>query len=754
MAAPGPVHHRESTAVARSRRRVTVHADGNAAIDSSTQFSSSIPSGTSIPMSILSHSTQYDIESGSITTTTTTTAAAAAAAAATTTAATATIPVTGAARTVPNIVVKKEVKGHAIKSATVSFVRRFCCIFSGIVAMCIFILLLHFVALLILPRKSPTVSLSTSGTSDPATTTATAPETTTTTTATTPETTATTTATTAPLQTDDSLSTRTARLQEPEIVVSGSSDKPTSIRIVSFNLWNNMFRWPVRKDFMAQMIQESNADVVALQEVVKYMQYAFFEPAGTMYHQMYELLELLPDFQYFAYIPETNLAGALETHNTINLEKAISGEINWKKGIPAKQRRAGNPLLWEEGLAILSRYPLEDISFRRFDPPPKLPKKVKATLPKKHNNNNNNNSNKKSSAHQRPQRVPSAHGRKLLGVKQKPTPKGKTKKPKKKQTQPYDKIPRVALHARVLVPVTAAAADESESVAMDLFITHLSYDKRLQCRQAVELSNFAAETSSKESLRVLTGDLNVYNDYEWPITVFGLEVNKKTLTDPANTNHTNPCIAARADLVDAAHVYTDAAASNPVFTFSNLPSPGLESRPDRLLASSSLSQWEIGKMHAMTTSGGSEYLAAYYWQVLLRRLHIVTAAVDAIRKAADDPDADKRLKRVKLSCQHFCAPHAFCICGVCVSKNANFTQTVPPSAQHHEDAVVYKSEFERVAKTLADFPTIRKMPPTCARMGKPSLESFRRVVESAIKEEFFPSDHTMLTVDIPLIKTK
>jgi len=116
---------------------------------------------------------------------------------------------------------------------------------------------------------------------------------------------------------------------------------------------------------------------------------------------------------------------------------------------------------------------------------------------------------------------------------------------------------------------------------IEVFVTHFSYERTAQCKNAAELAAFIQQnTHSKSPPQIVLADFNVHNDSLWVID--------SLLRTSLNNNH--PCREASpklalgsTPLIDTwRHLNPDASEISG-YTFSNMPWPGMVSRPDRIL---------------------------------------------------------------------------------------------------------------------------------------------------------------------------
>lgn len=122
------------------------------------------------------------------------------------------------------------------------------------------------------------------------------------------------------------LNTSTARP-----TATSGDDGGQQLTLVSYNLWNVMFHFDIRKYAIADMIRSTDADIIGLQEVRQYV--------ADGHSQVDELQTLLPEYPYTAYQWSSS-----EDHSNNDPLPA---------GAPPRSH-------YREGVAIMSRYPLVD----------------------------------------------------------------------------------------------------------------------------------------------------------------------------------------------------------------------------------------------------------------------------------------------------------------------------------------------------------------------------------------------------------
>ncbi|EDO43890.1 predicted protein [Nematostella vectensis] len=195
-----------------------------------------------------------------------------------------------------------------------------------------------------------------------------------------------------------------------------------------------------------------------------------------------------------------------------------------------------------------------------------------------------------------------------------------------------DKNKRVLLHTRLNI----------QGVELDLTLVHFSYDKQQQCQNAVDLISHLVALHSKRS--VVLGDFNVYADFPWPMAAIESgRFPKRSACGPGS-------------YLKAGRTYAYVDVWNAVnhgregYTFSNMPTPGLVSRPDRILVSRN------GLAVIKADTIGGHYMSAYYhalnkWHRLVTVLHHTNLSTST---------------SITYTCHQDCGPHGSCRCGVCV----------------------------------------------------------------------------------------
>jgi len=190
---------------------------------------------------------------------------------------------------------------------------------------------------------------------------------------------------------------------------------------------------------------------------------------------------------------------------------------------------------------------------------------------------------------------------------------------------------RLSFHAsdpdknrRVLL---SADVDTGTGGTLRVLAVHMSYDRTVQVRHMAEVRSVVERSLREDEVGavVLLGDLNIYRDHDGPL---------RSLLQVATADWTAIDLRSNGQ-------------ENDDDTFSNMPTPGLESRPDRILLFSNSRTGMIQRAIAHTVTDSSDrYRALFSEAVLARRLAIAA--------------------RNDLPCEFDCGPRAVCQCGLCV----------------------------------------------------------------------------------------
>ncbi|XP_077985526.1 uncharacterized protein LOC144440131 [Glandiceps talaboti] len=338
-----------------------------------------------------------------------------------------------------------------------------------------------------------------------------------------------------------------------------SSGDHITVTVSTYNLWNVMFNWDVRKYRIAQMIRESNPDVIGFQEI----------RSDLHRNQLSDLQQLLPNHKWKAY---------LQVQNVKREPQAMPG------------------LGWEiEGLGILSRHPIINYEGQQLS-----------------------------------------------------------------LTASPDKNKRQVLHAQVKV---------AEFGLVHVAVVHLSYDKRQQCDNVADIGKYIED--GKFPYSVIMGDFNAYKD-------FGQPVQRLLNGQFSSSGGCHKSLYLNNPRKEDAVTYTDAwVATNPNengFTFSNMPTPGLESRPDRILVSSKSLQVRSAKI----VGDGVIYKRSFSSHISWNRFTTVwDAAYNSYYGASGK------------ACYHDCGPHGSCRCGVCVAGGNKEACLLPDCSECNADVYFY-----------------------------------------------------------------
>ncbi|OWF48749.1 uncharacterized protein LOC110452657 [Mizuhopecten yessoensis] len=188
----------------------------------------------------------------------------------------------------------------------------------------------------------------------------------------------------------------------------------------------------------------------------------------------------------------------------------------------------------------------------------------------------------------------------------------------------------------------------SPEISVQVAALHLSYERRQQCgntKSVIEL--IRDQESSSEHLRsIVLGDFNTYNDFDWPVKLFTLP-NQKTLLECHIQDEKFLSLRGRSPWSDVWEMVGHPSSGR---TFSNMPTPGYASRPDRILATSNF------KPHGVHLQGnGTIYKSHYYQRIVTERLRtLLHSSYLSWYGVTGYP------------CFHDCGPRGYCRCGVCV----------------------------------------------------------------------------------------
>eukprot|EP00794_Sanderia_malayensis_P006186 gene6186-6901_t len=431
------------------------------------------------------------------------------------------------------------------------------------------------------------------------------------------------------------------------------------LTVATYNIWNVMFHWEVRKLYIADLIKTHNIDVIAFQEVRS--------DRDKKRNQLHDLQELLPSHKWMLYHP-----------------------INVVRDSPGKARPG-----WElEGIGLLSRHRI--LSYHQVN-------------------------------------FTKGHG--------------------------MDANARALLSAQIEV-------DDKE---ISFIVLHLSYDKRDQCDNAWDILKYLHMAGVEQT--VLLGDFNVYRDHHWPI--YALMNGKFPANAPWRCKRTQkPWFHGHSDynFVDA---WKSIQPHQPGYTFSNMPSPGLHSRPDRILVSTT--GLKVSKAYLLGT--GADYAREYHSDLYWARINTIYDIAEKLTEGIVYED----------SCHWDCGPHGMCRCGICVPRGHSagicdemFCEACSPAKLKLYELLLLCF----IAATTLIIISISVMILKCTRtsfnsrvfnrvkrsfLGKLyfigllllfiiglylvliiGLRDTLKLAESQIAEEKFPSDHLMLVSEIKI----
>ena len=198
-----------------------------------------------------------------------------------------------------------------------------------------------------------------------------------------------------------------------------------------------------------------------------------------------------------------------------------------------------------------------------------------------------------------------------------------------------------------MVLKTTICINKNNNYLIDIYLTHLTYDKILQCKHIAELLYLINNNNNNNNIKhiLITGDLNVYKDYKYPMDLLK---NGKTKNKQCNKYSINIGIK----FIDV--FYSMQPKENKILTFSNMPYPGMISRPDRLylgnINNNNNNNNNLLKIKSINIIGdGKYYKMHYYYNILLDRFWVILNGKN---------------------CKIDCGPNGYCKCGVCV-KNPN-----------------------------------------------------------------------------------
>lgn len=308
------------------------------------------------------------------------------------------------------------------------------------------------------------------------------------------------------------------------------SERSQTLRVGTYNIWNMMFHWDVRKLQIVDWIQQLELDVILLQEVRESWN-------GVSARKMMATSHVYSS-------DEQRIDQLSELKSLLNVDLDPDVDPLWEGKFLTASEDAGEGQ--REGIAVLTRWPIvssHSINFTKVSSP--------------------------------------------------------------------DANTRAALNVLLRHPTVGS------DFLVEVYSTHLSYDKTTQCQNTKELIEFVGASTAnvfgrKQVFRIIGGDFNAYNDFESP---------QNMLTEPENMNSHAVCCPGRHihNFIPFEDVWKLLKQPNENgFSFSNMPWPGLQSRPDRLLiqqaSSTCLTPVAIGLF-----GNGTEYVKNYFWKMILER---------------------------------------------------------------------------------------------------------------------------------------
>ncbi|KAK6177334.1 hypothetical protein SNE40_015455 [Patella caerulea] len=203
------------------------------------------------------------------------------------------------------------------------------------------------------------------------------------------------------------------------------------------------------------------------------------------------------------------------------------------------------------------------------------------------------------------------------------------------QHLPHTKGPdtnkRIALHVKISL---------GRRKILNIIAVHFSYHRQQQCENSIAVLNFIY--MKKLENVIIVGDFNTYEDYQYPVQVFTRKNNRVK----------NKCDELRIGLPKLSR-FQDVwqnKSNKKGFTFSNMPTPGYESRPDRILTSHTYHVEET-----WLSGDGQIYKDHYNNSILYHRFKVL------IKNAYENYRG-----QMGYSCVHDCGPNGSCRCGNCV----------------------------------------------------------------------------------------
>ena len=342
------------------------------------------------------------------------------------------------------------------------------------------------------------------------------------------------------------------------------------LTILNYNLWNYMFEWHTRLQYIADTIILTDPDVITLQEIYSIPIHNTITNENENSAQGQTQSQFESESEIQANRREKKQKAQQEEEHHVNdqlhyllklINKGTHKPYEYWIFLPSLDKDDNSKLdsiSPIEGIAILSKYQLTNIQNYRFD------------MNKNNVNININN-----------------------GV---------------------DENPRVFLKTSLVIPYLdnnnnnnknekLANGDSFHSYngyLIDIYLLHLTYDKSLQCSHISQLLHYMSDHSIGYGARdakhiFIIGDLNIFNNFNAPVELLKSngqstqscngfkDENKDRLIESFDNNniHWIDVFETNNNNKNKENNNNEADQSQ-ILTFSNMPYPGMISRPDRI----------------------------------------------------------------------------------------------------------------------------------------------------------------------------
>eukprot|EP01119_Soliformovum_irregulare_P000218 TRINITY_DN10157_c0_g1_i1.p1 TRINITY_DN10157_c0_g1~~TRINITY_DN10157_c0_g1_i1.p1 ORF type:complete len:340 (+),score=54.75 TRINITY_DN10157_c0_g1_i1:262-1281(+) len=167
-----------------------------------------------------------------------------------------------------------------------------------------------------------------------------------------------------------------------------------------------------------------------------------------------------------------------------------------------------------------------------------------------------------------------------------------------------DTVSRIAMRALIQIPMYP--------YQVLVYNTHWSYDKQTQHQNVNDLLQFIGRTAPQDIPVIVLGDFNAYSDFEDPIVCLKDSPSNRSM--PTTTSKCLPQEFPRR----FRDVWKPTDSDDLGLTFSNMPWPGMQSRPDRIFVSSESC---LREKKVDVLEDGSGYRWRYYWVIIFARLN-------------------------------------------------------------------------------------------------------------------------------------